>query len=48
VDNIISSYIRENEISLEIGRLIDSFGLVGGGSNAGGSRAWITSGGSSS
>jgi hypothetical protein len=30
VDNIISSYIRENEISLEIGRLIDSFGLVGG------------------
>jgi len=29
VDNIISSYIRENEISLEIGQLIDSFGLVG-------------------
>lgn len=29
MDNIISSYIRENEISLEIGQLIDSFGLVG-------------------
>jgi hypothetical protein len=27
--NIISSYIEENEISLEIGRLIDLFGLVG-------------------
>lgn len=29
MDNIISSYIGENEISLEIGRLIDLFGLVG-------------------